>query len=152
MGQGAESCGGYEIDYDEYEDGLIDGVWTQRDGARIHVSKMTYNHLRNTRALVYHRLRASTFTCEEDKWQAWLDILDEYIDRKPQQVKKVSKPKKPVEPKRGKVVRMKCYCGKEYDARQADLNRGWGLTCCKSHAAVRRTYGRPAATRISNML
>lgn len=34
MGQGTESCGGYDVDYDEYEEGLIRGIWTQRKGGK----------------------------------------------------------------------------------------------------------------------
>lgn len=43
------------------------------------------------------------------------------------------------------MVRMLCHCGTEYEARKVDLLRGWGLSCSKSCAAIRRDYGRPAA-------
>lgn len=145
MGQGAESCGGYDIEYDEYEEGLASGIWTSRDGQRIHVSKMTYRHLKNTRALCHKLALTATFSSEADKWYAWVDVLDSYIDINPQQVKKVTTPKKPV---KGKTARMKCWCGAEYNAREADLKRGWGMSCSKSHAAIKRDYGRPNATRV----
>lgn len=41
MGQRTESCGGYEVEYDAYDEGLVDGLWTMRSGESIHVSKMT---------------------------------------------------------------------------------------------------------------
>lgn len=40
MGQGAESCGGYDLEHDEYEENLCSGRWVQRDGSSIEVSKM----------------------------------------------------------------------------------------------------------------
>ncbi len=43
---------------------------------------------------------------------------------------------------------MKCHCGEVYLARNADLARGWALSCSKSCAAVRREYGKPAATKV----
>lgn len=47
------------------------------------------------------------------------------------------------EPKRksGTYVRTVCKapgCGNIYEAKASDLKRGWGLTCCKSCAAVVR--------------
>lgn len=44
------------------------------------------------------------------------------------------------------MIEMKCHCGEIYYARQADLNRGWGLACSKSCAAKRKTHGFKAAT------
>ncbi len=35
-------------------------------------------------------------------------------------------------------VEMTCSCGKEYEARQADLKRGWGKSCSKSCASKKR--------------
>ena len=43
---------------------------------------------------------------------------------------------------------MLCHCGKEYDAREADLKRGWGYSCSKSCAAKRRDFGYPKAKRV----
>jgi hypothetical protein len=45
------------------------------------------------------------------------------------------------------MVTMVCRCGTEYDARLADLNRGWGRSCSKSCAASRRDFGGKAAKR-----
>lgn len=33
-----------------------------------------------------------------------------------------------------------CQCGRKYTARKADLKRGWGLSCSKTCAAIRRTH------------
>jgi len=35
------------------------------------------------------------------------------------------------------MVKVICACGKEFNARQADINRGWGKSCSKSCAAKR---------------
>lgn len=152
MGQGTESCGGYDVLYDEYDnDSLCDGVWTMRNGARIHVSKMKLSHLKNTRRMVANLARSSNYTSEEEKWESWVDIFDQEISRRSSS-DAAEKPKAKITNAtpvklRGKMVTMICYCGKEYEAREADLKRGWGLTCCKSHAAIRRDFGRPAAKR-----
>jgi hypothetical protein len=44
-------------------------------------------------------------------------------------------------------VQMICHCGNEYTAKEADLRRGWGYSCGKSCAAIRRDFGRPKAKR-----
>jgi hypothetical protein len=49
---------------------------------------------------------------------------------------------------RGQMVAMKCHCGGLYQARAADLERGWGYSCSKSCAAIRRDFGRPRAKRV----
>jgi hypothetical protein len=50
-------------------------------------------------------------------------------------------------PSRGVTQTMKCHCGGLYEARKADLKRGWALSCSKSCAAARRTYRKPKATK-----
>lgn len=35
-------------------------------------------------------------------------------------------------------VQLTCQCGKLYLVRQADLNRGWGKSCSKRCAAIKR--------------
>lgn len=35
------------------------------------------------------------------------------------------------------------YCGKEYEADERNLKRGWGRTCSKSCAAKKREQSRP---------
>lgn len=37
------------------------------------------------------------------------------------------------------MVEKTCRCGKKYKAREADLKRGWGKSCSKSCAAMKRT-------------
>ena len=41
---------------------------------------------------------------------------------------------------------MKCHCGEIYVAKEADIRRGWGLSCSKSCAAKRKTHKLKAAT------
>lgn len=36
------------------------------------------------------------------------------------------------------MVQQVCWCGKKFEARAADVNRGWGKSCCKKHAARAR--------------
>ena len=40
---------------------------------------------------------------------------------------------------------MKCHCGTHYEAKGADLGRGWGFSCSKRCSAVRREFGKPKA-------
>ena len=44
---------------------------------------------------------------------------------------------------RHKKIEMICHCGCLYEARAPDLKRGWGLSCSKSCASIRRKYGKP---------
>lgn len=44
-------------------------------------------------------------------------------------------------------IEMICHCGEEYESKEADLRRGWGYSCGKSCAAIRRDFGRPKAKR-----
>lgn len=150
MGQGTESCGGYDVYYDEYDgDNICSGYWTMRDGTRIHVSKMKLSHLRNTKRMVENLAASATFTSEQEKWEAWIDVLEKEISSRSRcdNLKVVKTPKESVSKPRGKMATMICWCGKEYLAREADLKRGWGLSCCKSHSSIRRDFGRPAAKR-----
>ena len=50
---------------------------------------------------------------------------------------------------RGVMADMQCHCGAEYKAREADLKRGWGYSCSKHCAAVRRDFGLKRAKRTS---
>lgn len=36
------------------------------------------------------------------------------------------------------MVDQTCWCGKAFQARKADVKRGWGRACCKAHAAHAR--------------
>lgn len=146
MGQGTESCGGYDLDYDEYDDdSLIDGMWTQKNGTRISVTKMSTSHLESTSRMCERLARSATFTSERDKWEQWVDIFDTELSRRVKEAKPKKEKVGVAKPSRGAKQWMVCHCGKHYQARLADLKRGWGLSCGKSCAATRREFGRPAA-------
>lgn len=36
------------------------------------------------------------------------------------------------------MVERTCWCGKKFQARLADVKRGWAKSCCKAHAAWKR--------------
>ena len=46
---------------------------------------------------------------------------------------------------------MTCHCGVEYEAKGADLGRGWGFSCSKRCSAIRREFGRPKAEIIGKV-
>lgn len=146
MGQGAESCNGYEVLFDPHDEYLEQRIWTQRDGTTIHVSKMTLTHLKNVYRHV-ERLFFQACTVEEkEQWDGWMEVFRVEMKRR----QKPTTPTGALTPKtptaiRGKKQQMICHCGQEYTARDADLQRGWSLSCSKSCAAIRRDYGRPAA-------
>ena len=145
MGQGTESCQGYEVDYDPYEEGMATGEWTQRNGVGISLKDMTLSHLKGARQVALNAARRATFSSDVEQWEEWVEMFDNEIERRPAPAPKaVTAPKQPV---RGKMVTMICHCKQEYDARQADLNRGQGLSCSKRCAAIRREFGRPPAKR-----
>lgn len=144
MGQGTESCQGYEWDFDEYEDCGNDGYWTQRDGKRIRIEEMSLSHLRNARQICRNLSETANFTSDAEKWNEWVQVFDAAIARCPTPVHKAPSAPKPV---RGKKVTMICHCKQEYQARAADLKRGNGFSCSKRCAAIRREFGRPPAKR-----
>lgn len=145
MGQGADSCGAYEDEYDPYAEGLAMGDWTTRDGESINVSRMTQQHLRGARRIAARAAAVASFSSDADMWQSWVDIFDREMARRPAEPRKDVKPKAE---KKGTLIKMVCHCGTQYDAREAELKRGWGLSCSKGCAAVRREFGRPAAKRL----
>lgn len=150
MGQGTDSCGGWESEYDPYdEENLSFGVWASEDGD-IHVSKMSLGHLKNARRRCKMLAKTANFTSEQWKWEDWVKTFDEEIDRRetsqPPEHHPIKKERcEPAQPARGKKIKMVCFCGAVYEARLADLKRGWALTCSKRCAAIRREFGRPAA-------
>lgn len=152
MGQGSDSCGGYEVDYDPYEEGMEAGVWTTKDHAEIHITKMSLQHLHGARRVAYRAQMEANFTDTADKWEQWVDMFDDEISRRSTTASKavsatVLTPVKAPTKQRGKMVQMVCHCGQEYDAREAELKRGNGYSCGKRCAAIRRDYGRPPAKR-----
>lgn len=146
MGQGTESCGGYEVDYDEYDE-VEDGYWIQRNGSRIKISDMAVSHLRNTRRICSDLARSANFTSDADKWTEWVELFDREIASRPTIPAVLKAVKAPKTPPRGTMVVMICHCKQEYKAREADLKRGYGYSCGKRCAAIRREFGRPKATR-----
>lgn len=151
MGQGTDSCGGYDVDYDEYEEAGADGYWVQRNGTRIKIADMSVGHMRNCQRICRDLARCANFTSEQEKWESWVEVFEDEISVRERSVPKsttVLKAVAPPKPQRGTKVRMKCFCGHEYDARKADLDRGWAQTCSKTCAAIRREYGRPKATKV----
>lgn len=161
MGQGADDADAagwaHEVD-DAYETGLITGTWTQRDGAPIKVANMTLKHLYGARRVAERARDRACFTNIQELWQSWVDLFDDEIFLRERKVQAQHTPKAApasTEPKaapqapRGKMQWMKCHCGTEYQARTADVKRGWGLSCSKRCAAIRRDFGRPAAKKIN---
>ena len=145
MGQGTESCGGYDVDYDPYEEGLEAGIWTQRDGSTISVGDMSLRHLENAKRIAASMAECSSFSGDADMWLEWVEVFERAIDFKPKPVAKYIAPSA-VAPTRGAKTLMRCHCGTEYQARTADIKRGWALSCSKRCASIRREFGRPAAT------
>ena len=57
------------------------------------------------------------------------------------------------------MIERTCWCGKKFNAREADVKRGWAKACCKSHAAHAREkkldrfgYGRGESGRLSSRM
>ena len=108
MGQGSDSCGGYEVDYDPYEEGMEAGVWTTKDNAEIHITKMSLGHLHGARRVAYRAQMEANFTDTADKWEQWVDMFDSEIasrERLQAPAKKLG-PKAPKQLPRGKMVDM----------------------------------------------
>lgn len=147
MGQGTESCGGYEVIYDPISEGLERGEWNTRNGGSISVNRMTKSHLRNAIRHAEKKSICAGFSDESEDWDEWVSVLESELSsrqsNKPPGLSENLKSKFPV---RGKKKKMKCHCGTIYEARQVDLKRGWAKSCSKSCAAIRREYGKPAAT------
>ncbi len=148
MGQGAESCGGYEIEYNPYEEGISRGVWTEKSGRTIKIVDMTKRHLRGAIRVCEKAARRATFSCNIELWNEWVGVFNDELrsrEEKPSSQQKV----KPKTTPRGSMIAMRCHCGKEYQARQADLNRGRAKSCGKRCASIKREYGRPDAVKVS---
>ena len=151
MGQGAEDAGGYEIDYDPAYEGLRHGE--PRWANETPVSKMTTQHVKNALRTARSLAGNCSFSCDDDKWEDWAEILDRELASRSQRNQAKSKLPRVQEtrvktPVRGSKQQMKCHCGAVYAARTADLKRGWAKSCSKRCASIRREYGRPAATKI----
>lgn len=149
MGQGTESCGGYEVIYDPISEGLEHGEWNTRGGGSIPVNKMTKSHLRNAIRHAEKKSICAGFSDESEDWDEWVSVLEsELSTRQPSKPHGLSENLKSKFPVRGVKQKMKCHCGAVYEARKADLKRGWAKSCSKSCAAIRREYSKPAAVKI----
>lgn len=172
MGDGAWSAGGYEIDYDEYDYNESKGysVWTMQNGSSISIDKMSNRHLRNTIRLCERLSLEANFSCDSDKWDDWVNVLTDELEsrvkngvvindnsgapknrgKKSKHVKAQAKKYKSI-PFKGTKAQMKCHCGNVYTAKTADLKRGWGFSCSKRCAAIRRDYGRSPAKLVEEL-
>jgi hypothetical protein len=146
-----ESCGGYDSEYDPYHEGLRTGFWTQRDGSSICVADMKDSHIRNSIRICKNLSEIETFSGDSDKWDQWIEIFEFELSTRSK-----NKKEKPLKENnksgctvRGVKQKMQCHCGSIYFARIADLDRGWGFSCSKRCAAIRREFGRPKAKKIN---
>ena len=147
MGQGTESCGGYEIEYDEYEEGLCSGYWTQSNGSQIKVSKMTTSHIRNAIKICKRAKLMANFSCDEEKWQDWIDGFENELESRGECKFDIKQPvhyndPSKIKPTRGSKIELICHCGNIYSPRVADLKRGWARSCSKRCASIKRDFGR----------
>ena len=151
MGQVTESCGGYDIEYDQYAEGLLSGFWTQRDGSEICVADMEDSHIRNSIMMCKKLSETENFSCDSDKWVQWIELFEFELSTrsKNKKEKPLKENNKSVCSIRGVKKKMQCHCGSIYFARVADLDRGWGFSCSKRCAAIRREFGRPKAKEIN---
>lgn len=86
---------------------------------------------------------SANFTCEKEKWNSWVEVFDDELYN----CSNTNREFNPTTPtskdnQRGKKTTMICHCGQEYKAREADLKRGWGKSCSKRCASIRRMYGK----------
>lgn len=169
MGQGTDSCGGWELAYDPYDDLESEGfsVWEGRDG-NYYVDKMSNPHIENAIEMCENLSLCSSFSCEAEKWDTWITVFYQelsdraskgiYLERSTDERERKRNRTKCRKGDGKKLVKsiknynfesssqkMKCHCGEVYVARVADLKRGWALSCSKSCAAIRRDFGRSAA-------
>jgi len=144
MGQGTESCNGYELEYDSYEEGLQTGEWTMRGCSTIHISDMTMSHLRKTKRMCENLRHNSSFYDEADKWDMWVSMLSQEISSRQSIIINSSKKiptattlKQTKQKVRGAKIECKCKnCKTKFIARVADRKRGWAKFCSKSCKAI----------------
>ena len=151
MGQGTESCGGYEVEYDPhgYDESNGYTVWAGNKGD-YKVSSMKKSHIKNCIRLCESKSLSESFSCDSEKWQDWVEVFKaELLNRdKSTPITRAADSKATQKP-RGQKKSMRCHCGQVYDARVADLKRGWALSCSKSCAAIRKKYKKPKAKELS---
>lgn len=149
MGQGAESCGAYDLEYSPFAEGLAFGDWPAQDGT-VNVKDMSTRHLTNAIRVAKRMQVCAGFEEDMDMWGDWVDLLTEELDRRPAEIRKVRTA--PPAPTRGAKLWLQCHCGTKYHARVADLERGWGRSCSKACAATKREFGRPDPVEVDTGL
>lgn len=122
----------------------MSGTWMQGDGTTINVSRMTVKDLYGAKAVAERASRLANFTIDCEMWNEWVELFEREIESR-REVKQPANEQAAKSKPRGEKVKMICHCGEEYEARKADIKRGWGLSCSKRCAAIRRDFGRPAA-------
>lgn len=123
MGQGTESCGGYEIPYEPHNEALQEGLWVTPTG-EIHISEMSVRHLQHAIRIAKAKSECATFSCEAEDWEEIADALQEELSNRGE----VSRTAVYVDPsvkrpQRGLKLTMVCHCGKTYEVRVADVKR-----------------------------
>lgn len=150
MGQGSDSCGGWEIDSDFVDEILENGIWIQRDGTHVPVDKMTSTHIKNSIPYAKRMAKNANFSYTTQQWDEVIDMLENELNSR-SITRHITKEYSGDKAKsRGEKVKMRCHCGNSYSARSADLKRGWGFSCSKRCAAIRRKYGRPRGRKITD--
>ena len=82
MGQGTDSCDGWNVDYNPYEDGLANGTWYPKDKPPIKVEDMSTKHIVNTLKMCQRLANDAAFDDERYLWQNWVDVFEcELTDR-----------------------------------------------------------------------
>jgi len=131
-------------EYCPYEEGLLTGTWTTRDYQEIKLPDMTLQHLHGALRVAQRAKERATFSNVEEMWQSWIELLEDEIfirERRESRTAPVQQKNATPSPVRGETVQMICHCGTEYAARKADIKRGWGFSCSKRCAAIRRDFG-----------
>lgn len=133
MGQGSDSAGGDDFDYefDQASHDLKIKIWTKQNGDKIQLKDMTLSELNDAKFFATKQ----SFECLNDDiadhYINWFNILSFEVESRTAN----SQEKKEA---RGKKTKMTCSCGKIYFARDSDLKRGWGKSCSKSCAAMNK--------------
>lgn len=156
MGQGTESCGGYEIEYDPYEEGLADGMWMQSNHSLIRIVDMTTSHIRNAIRTCEQARELANFSCDKDKWDEWINNFEDELYSRGESKFEIKAPahyddSSKVKATRGTKIELICHCGKKYSPRIADLKRGWGKSCSKRCASIKRDFGRRDPVNVNGL-
>ena len=140
MGQGALDAGGYELEYSWQRDSEL---W----GGEYKVNEMTVGHLKKAIKTAEDLAECAAFSDDAEVWLGWVDLLQDELWSRPVVSARYADPTV-AKPTRGAKLDLVCHCGNLYQARIADLKRGYGKSCCKRCASVKRSYGRPDAKTI----